>query len=95
MISSLFLTIVELFFDAKQLYSLPEYPPACWWDEWMEPTVPSGEARKEYTSKSVPAGAKLRNAPLLAAGIGVLRICHLLNWLVGFATLKDFDCGLS
>jgi hypothetical protein len=37
-----------------------------------------GEARKEYTSKSVPAVAKPHNDVLLAAWIGVLRSCHLL-----------------
>ncbi|MCJ7622500.1 MAG: hypothetical protein MUO76_03280 [Anaerolineaceae bacterium] len=62
------------------LFLLPEYPPACWWDEWLEPQVPSGEARKEYSSKPVPEGAKSRNAPLLAAGIGILRVCHLLEF---------------
>jgi len=32
----------------------------------------------KYASKPVPEGAKFRNAPLLAAGIGILRVCHLL-----------------
>jgi hypothetical protein len=40
------------------LFLLPEYPPASWRDEWPEPQVPAGEARKEYLSKSVPEGAK-------------------------------------
>jgi len=31
----------------------------------------------KYASKPVPEGAKFRNAPLLAAGIGILRVCHL------------------
>jgi hypothetical protein len=56
---------------------MPEYPPACWWDEWPEPRVPLGEAQMKYASKPVPEGAKFRNAPLLAAGIGILRVCHL------------------
>ncbi|MEN8242350.1 MAG: hypothetical protein ABFS17_10545 [Chloroflexota bacterium] len=38
----------------------------------------SGSGWKEYSSKSEPAGAKLGDAPLLAAGIAVLRICYLL-----------------
>ena len=58
---------------------MPEYPPACWWDEWPEPRVPLGEAQMKYASKPVPEGAKFRNAPLLAAGIGILRVCHLLS----------------
>jgi len=33
----------------------------------------------KYASKPVPEGAKFRNAPLLAAGIGILRVCHLLG----------------
>jgi len=33
----------------------------------------------KYASKPVPEGAKFRNAPLLAAGIGILRVCHLLR----------------
>ena len=32
----------------------------------------------ECTNKPVPEGATSRNAPLLAAGIGILRVCHLL-----------------
>jgi len=36
-----------------------------------------GEAQMKYASKPVPEGAKFRNAPLLAAGIGILRVCHL------------------
>ena len=57
---------------------MPEYPPACWWDEWPEPRVPLGEAQMKYASKPVPEGVKFRHAPLLAAGIGILRVCHLL-----------------
>jgi len=38
-----------------------------------------GEAQMKYASKPVPEGAKFRNAPLLAAGIGILRVCHLLT----------------
>jgi len=34
----------------------------------------------KYASKPVPEGAKFRNAPLLAAGIGILRVCHLLEF---------------
>jgi len=49
---------------------MPEYPLACWW---------LGEAQMKYASKPVPEGAKFRNAPLLAAGIGILRVCHLLT----------------
>ena len=60
------------------LLHMPEYPPACWWDEWPEPRVPLGEAQMKYTSKPVPEGAKFCNAPLLAAGIGILIVCHLL-----------------
>jgi hypothetical protein len=37
-----------------------------------------GGARKEYPSKSVPAGAKPRNAALHAAWIELSMICHLL-----------------
>jgi len=48
---------------------MPEYPLACWLDEWPEPRVPLGEAQMKYASKPVPEGAKFRNAPLLAAGI--------------------------
>lgn len=36
-----------------------------------------GEARMEYISNLVPVGAKFCNAPLQAAGIGILRGCHL------------------
>ena len=63
---------------SHNLFHMPEYPPACWWDEWPEPRVPLGEAQMKYASKPVPKGAKFRNAPLLAAGIGILRVCHLL-----------------
>ena len=65
------------------LFHMPEYPPACWWDEWPEPRVPLGEAQMKYASKPVPEGAKFRNTPLLAAGIGILRVCHLLGVLSG------------
>jgi hypothetical protein len=34
------------------------------------PKIPAGDVQKEYTSKSVPAGEKPRNAPLQAAGKG-------------------------
>ncbi len=60
------------------LFHMPEYPLACWWDEWPDLRVPLGEAQMKYASKPVPEGAKYRNAPLLAAGIGILRVCHLL-----------------
>jgi hypothetical protein len=33
----------------------------------------------KYTSKPAPEGAKFRNAPLLAEGIRILRVCHLLT----------------
>ena len=77
---------------------MPEYPLACWWDEWPEPRVPLGEAQMKYASKPVPEGAKFRNAPLLAAGIGILRVCHLLrcyyaddHWLWRFSANNVFD----
>ena len=70
--------IITLREGCEPLFHMPEYPLACWWDEWPEPRVPLGEAQMKYASKPVPEGAKFRNAPLLAAGIGILRVCHLL-----------------
>jgi hypothetical protein len=34
---------------------------------------------KEYRSNSVPVGTKFQNTPQLAAGIGILRNCHLFD----------------
>jgi hypothetical protein len=50
------------------IFLLPEHPPACWWDEWLEPQVPPGEAWKENTSKSVPEGAKTSYCPAACSG---------------------------
>jgi hypothetical protein len=59
-----------------------------------EPQVPLGEARKEDTNKSVTAGAKPHNAPLHAAGIGILRICHLLMLREIIKLSFNFDTGI-
>ena len=48
-----------------------------------------------YASKPVPEGVKFRNAPLLAAGIGILRVCHLLAFLVIFAACSGTEPSAS
>ena len=61
--------------------------------EYAANVAAMNEAQMEYTSKPVPVGAKFRNAPLLAAGIGILKVCNLLfTACVGGAKAKP---GLS
>jgi len=68
---------------------MPEYPLACWWDEWPEPRVPLGEAQMKYASKPVPED--FEGLPFTFRMFYCLRVpLQKLAWLI-FPRTRQFN----
>jgi hypothetical protein len=66
---------------------MPEYLPACRWDNWRNPEGIHKQIRTP--------GAKPHNTLLLAAWKGILRICHLLAAGSAEAEIQEVTAGFQ